>query len=230
MKKQYSVLLASLFFLSAPLMSQKCEIYDDYKVGTSVKMVHYDEKDKPTGFTITTVKDKQSLANGVEVLFHQKYDNNDEYTFESEFSVKCDGGNVTVDMGKMVDPNTMTAYENMEYEVVADDLSIPSNAAPGDKLNDGTVTVTVNTGTPVKVTISATVSERMVVSKEKVETPAGSFDCLKISYDVLSQIGFIKIKTAVVEYYSKKHGVIKSESYNKKRKLTGYTVVEELKL
>jgi len=217
-----------LAFTFMPGSGQDCTIYSDYKEGTSTKMVHYDNKDKQTGFTVTTVKEKKSIPGGTSLLFQQVYDNDDDYTFETEFEVKCVDGDVKVDMSKLIDPTMMTAYEDMEIDVVADDLSIPKNASPGDVLNDGTVTATVNTGTPIKVTIAVTLSNRKVESKETVVTPAGSFDCLKISYDLLSQVGFVKVRSGAVEYYNRKHGVIKSESFNKRGKSTGYSVIEEI--
>ena len=137
--------------------------------------------------------------------------------------MKCVDGDVKVDMSKMIDPNMMSAYEDMEIDVVADDMSIPKNASPGDELNDGSVTVTVDTGTPIKVTVTVTLSNRKVESKETVVTPAGTFDCLKITYDILSQVGFMKVRSSAAEYYNKNHGVIKSESFNKRGKSIGYS-------
>jgi hypothetical protein len=229
MKKIFSMFVVSLLaFTFAPVSGQDCTIYSDYKEGSSTKMVHYDDKDKPTGYTITTVKEKKNIPGGTSLSFRQVYDNNDDYTFESEFEVECVDGEVKVDMSKFVDPSMMAAYEDMEIDVVADDLSIPKNASPGDALNDGAVTVTVDTGTPIKVTMTVFLSNRKVESRETVVTPAGSFECLKITYDVLSQVGFVKIRSGAAEYYNKKHGVIKSESFNKRGKITGYSVVEEI--
>jgi len=217
-----------MVFSFAPASGQDCTIYSDYDEGTSTKMVHYDEKDKQTGFTVTTVKERKSIPGGTSLLFEQVYDNNDDYTFESEFEVQCVNGEVKVDMSKLVDPTMMTAYEDMEIDVVADDLSIPKNASPGDVLNDGAVIVTVDTGTPIKVSITVTLSNRKVESRETVVTPAGSFECLKITYDMLSQVGFVKVRSSSAEYYHKKHGVIKTESFNKRGKSTGYSVIEEI--
>ena len=223
------ILLAPAFLLAAGMLNaQDCKIYHDYKEGTSVKMVHYDKKDKMTGTTVSTVKEKKQIPGGVSLLFHQVYDNTEDYTFETEFDVRCENGNVFVDMEKLLDPTTMAAYEDMEFDVTADDLSIPKDASPGDQLNDGTVSVAVNTGSPVKITVSVSLTDRKVERREKVETPAGSFDCLKITYDMLTEVGFLKIRSAAAEYYSMEHGVVRSESFNKKGKLTGYSVVEEI--
>ncbi len=209
--------------------AQDCDIYKDFSEGTTTRMVHYDKKDKVTGYTITTVTEKKKLSNGVSMLFHQVYDDTEEYKFESDMRIECRGGEVIYSMENFIDPTTLSAYEGMEFEISADDLSIPSNAKPGDELNDGAVSITINTGSPVKVTVTSTISNRKVVSKESVETPAGKFDCLKISYDVLTQIAFVKMRSSTVEFYNEKSGVVKTESFNKKGKLTGYSLLEEIK-
>lgn len=227
MKRVLFIVTCAVLIVSGTY-AQDCTIYSAYEEGNSYKMVHYDKKDKPTGFTVSTVKQRNTIPGGVAMIFNQQYDNYDEYTFESEFEVRCVNGDVIVDMRKFIDPNSMAAYQDMEIEVQADDFTLPKNAGPGDKLDDGSVTVTVDTGTPVRVTLTVTMSNRQVVSKENVETPAGSFDCLKISYDILTQVGFMKIQASAVEYFNEEHGVIRSESFNKKGKLTGYSVVEEI--
>lgn len=229
MKKLLSILTVfALFFSFNTLSAQDCTIYEGYKEGSSTKMVHYDKKDKMTGWTTTTVKERSDLPAGVSLTFNQQYDNGDDYQFESEFTIECENGVVKVDMSKMLDPNTMTAYENMEFEIDADDMSIPPKASAGDKLDDGEITVTIITGTPINVSISVGMSNRVVESEETIETPAGKFDCLKISYDLLTKVGFVKVKSSAVEYYNKVHGVVKSESYDKKGKLEGYSVLEEI--
>lgn len=228
--KKLSLLLLGFLITGSSLFGQACEMYDAYKEGSSFKMVSYDKKDKMTGFTVTTIKEKKLKGDTLTIVLHQKYDNNDDYTFESEFSMKCSGGNIIIDMSKMIDPSSMTAYEGMKMDVSADKLTIPKNASPGDQLDDGGVTVTIDTGTPMKVTSTVTLSNRKVESKEKVSTPAGDFDCLKISYNILTTVGFIKIRSSTVEYYNRENGVVRSESYDKKGKLQGYSVIEEINL
>ncbi len=228
--KRFAILLfvVGIMLQWSSINAQDCDIFKDFKEGTKTKMVHYDKKDKMTGFTETTVTEKKKLSNGVSISFHQVYDDTEEYTFESGLRIECIDGEVRYDMEKFLDPTTMTAYEGMELDVTSDDLTIPSGSKPGDVLNDGVLKVVVNTGSPVKVTITATISNRQVVSKEKLETPAGKFDCLKISYDILTQVAFIKIKGSTVEYYDSNYGVVRTESYSKKGKLTGYSVLEEI--
>ena len=221
-------LIMALLFGGTTLSAQSCELYTDYSEGTTTKMVHYDQKDKVTGVTTTTVKELKSTPVDFHIVMEQHYDNLDEYTFSSEFEVHCKNGDITVSMGNFIDPTTMEAYEDMEFKVQADDLSIPSGAKPGDVLNDGSVSVSVESGTPIPINIVATVSNRRVTAKETITTPAGSFDCLKIEYDMLTEVSFLKIRSQIAEYHNKKHGTIRSETLNKKGKLKSYTQLEEI--
>ena len=72
------------------------------------------------------------------------------------------------------------------------------------------------------------ISDRMIAARERLETPAGAFDCLKITYNILSQIGFVKVNMSATEWYSPEYGTIRSETYNKKGKLVSYMVLNSV--
>jgi hypothetical protein len=79
--------------------------------------------------------------------------------------------------------------------------------------------------------MTVTITDRKVVGKESVTTPAGTFDCFKITSN-----STIKTKTVVgitmefsaIEWLAPKAAIVKSESY-KKGKLQGYTLLTKLK-
>jgi hypothetical protein len=64
---------------------------------------------------------------------------------------------------------------------------------------------------------------------EDVTTPAGTFNCVKISYDIETKT-FMTMRASGIEWYAKDVGVVRSESYNGKGKLTGYSVLNDIKL
>jgi hypothetical protein len=87
----------------------------------------------------------------------------------------------------------------------------------GDQLKDGAFTMDIdNNG--LKQSISMNITERKVESKESVTTPAGTWDCYKISYK-----GKMNIKTMGIgmllnfdgtEWFAPGFGVVKTESKN----------------
>ena len=129
---------------------------------------------------------------------------------------------------KILDPATMSSYETMEVEVTGDNLELPLNGVAGTELEDGGVTAVVRSGGIKIITVSVSLSNRKIAAKETIETPAGSFNCIKYTYDALSQMGFVKVNMSSIEWYSADYGTIRSESYNKNGKLMSYTLLESV--
>jgi hypothetical protein len=122
----------------------------------------------------------------------------------------------------------LKAYENVDMTIDADDLEMPKDGTAGQKLTDGTVTMKINLGMPLKVVVD--IKNRSVAGEEEVETPAGKFKCIKLVEDVFLQIAFAKTSYQTVTWYATNHGVIKQETYGlKKKKKTGYSMLTEIK-
>jgi hypothetical protein len=63
-----------------------------------------------------------------------------------------------------------------------------------------------------------------VLAEETLNTPAGKFDCFKISQKVfMKTLGKIEINS--IEWYSEDVGMVKSETYDKKGKLKTYSLL-----
>ncbi len=230
--KLLNVLLTAivLSFAGSSLYAQDCQDFFPQKEGTLLKYVNYDKKDKITGSSEMVFKDKKQSNDGVSVVFLSRFsDDKEEVIYTSEVSMECRNGVLYLDAGKFLDPNTMSAYETMEVEVTADNLEMPMDGDAGTTMEDGGVTAVVRSGGVKIVTLSVSVSDRKIAAREKIETPAGIFECIKYTYDALSQIGFVKVSMSGVEWYSQEYGTIRSESYNKNGKLTGYTVLESIR-
>jgi hypothetical protein len=71
------------------------------------------------------------------------------------------------------------------------------------------------------------VYNRKVEAIEKVTTEAGTFECYKISYDVFVD-GMIDFNSKGIEWIARDVGAVRSETYNKNGKLTGYTELIKL--
>ena len=138
------------------------------------------------------------------------------------------GGVLYFDASSLLDPASMSAYESMDVKVTGDNLELPLNSGPGTELADGGVTATISSGGVKILTLSVNLTNRKIQARETVETPAGSFECIKYTYDARTEMGFVKMDISGIEWYNRKHGTIRSESYDKKGKLSGYTVLESI--
>ena len=70
--------------------------------------------------------------------------------------------------------------------------------------------------------MTTTVHNRKVEAVERVTTEAGTFECFKVSYDVMTD-AMIDIRTKGIEWIAKDVGAVRTETYNKNGKLTGYS-------
>lgn len=226
MKKSIFILLAVFFMLGiSNLFSQECVFYSPVEKGTVLKHSNYDKKDKLTGTSTQTVIDNY-VEEGVQtVKIRNEYQDVEmDSVFVSELEMKCKDGRYYVDMESYIGESTLTPYSNMETTFEVENMTIPAEMKAGETLDNGKVTVTISNNGMKIMTISVNISNRKVEAKEDISTPAGTFECYKISYDISTKM-IITIKASIVEWYAKNIGVIRSESYNKKGKLTGYTVL-----
>ena len=228
--KKLTVLLFAGLLLSATvnLFSQECVFYSPVEKGTVLKHSNYDKKDKLTGTSTQTVLDNY-IENGVQtVKLRNEYQGVDtDSVFMTELEMKCKDGRYYMDMESFIGESMLTPYSEMETAFEVENMTIPAKLKAGDVLDNGRVTVTISNNDMKIMTISVNISNRKVEAIEEVTTPAGIFECYKISYDMSTKM-LITIKASTVEWYAKNIGVVRSESHNKKGKLTGYTVLTGL--
>ncbi len=228
MKKSIFILFLFCLF-SNSIKAQNCNFYYPSKVGTVLEYNHYDKKGKLTGTSEQKVTDIKNTANGMvaEIALKSK-DKKGQELFDQNMSVKCENGIFYFSMDNYLNESSMQAYKDMDVSVKGDDLQIPADLKPGEELNNGSVTMTVENNGMKLMTMTVTISNRKVDALEKVTTPAGTFNCYKISYDATTKM-MITIHTKGVEWYAKDVGLVKSESYMSNGKLAGSTVLTSLK-
>ncbi len=105
---------------------------------------------------------------------------------------------------------------------------MPSGMKAGDVLKDGDLKMSFSSGGMTVMNMEVSITNRKVEAIENLTTPAGTFECYKISYDISTKM-MITVKMKGVEWYAQKVGMIKSESYSKDGKLQGSTVLNSLK-
>lgn len=116
----------------------------------------------------------------------------------------------------------------MDVTIEADNLTYPSVLKVGEKLDDGQLVMKVKTDGMTIATITLTVHNRKVEAKESITTDAGTFSCYKISYDITNKVGFITTNLSVIEWMAHGVGLVKSETYNRRGRLTGYSKLTSL--
>lgn len=138
---------------------------------------------------------------------------------------RCKGNEFYIDMEKYLNQKQLEGFKNMEIKLTTDDLMYPSKLSPGMNLKDGSISIEVGNGI---MNMTTNIVNRKVEAREEITTPAGNFDCYKVSENVQSKVGFIKVNMSNVTWIIQDIGTIRSESYNKRGKLD--TVTELVKI
>ena len=94
-------------------------------------------------------------------------------------------------------------------------IEYPSNMTAGDNLKDGHMELEMyNKG--MKQTLTLDVINRKVEGKEKITTPAGSWDCYKITNNTkmkMKTMGIgVPMNMDVTEWFAPGFGVVKTQS------------------
>lgn len=226
--KKITLALAFLGFIFQSF-SQDCVFYCPVKEGTITETKHYNAKDKIQSTDKQTILSKKVTGNDVAVTIKaESYDDKDKLLANRDLTFECKNGVFYFDMKNLIDPQTMSAYKDMEVKMTATNLDMPSALSVGKTLGDGNVQMSVSNQGMTLMNMTINISNRKVEAIEKITTPAGTFDCFKISYDVETKMMF-KMQTKGVDWIAKEVGAVRSETYDSKGKLTGYTVLTSIK-
>lgn len=214
------LILFLLSFILVAFTASDCSYYFNMNVGDEIELQTFDEKNKLTGTNKQTVTAK---TNDKITFRSVSLDKKGKEIGNALYDVICENGVLKIDMKSMLNAEVMKAYDPSTISIDATHLEMPSNLTVGQALPDGHITVKT-TGDMAMLVSEIKVFNRKVLAKEDVTTPAGTFECYKLSSDLNSKIAFIKTSGSAMEWYSPEKGIVKSESYNKKGELTGYTV------
>jgi hypothetical protein len=225
MKKIFLVIFCSLSIHAAK--SQCNEIYP-FTEGSRFEYEHQDKKGKVTTRSVNTFKNVSGTGHNMRATVVQEIidTKKNERIGSTESEWVCENGVLnftvntisTVDSGKPGDPG-------MTVDVTGDKMDVPSNLAVGQTLRDMKYNMKMSMSGMTIMDRDFTVKDRRVESKETVTTPAGTFECFKITFATTSEKGIGKgtIKSAM--WYAKGVGLVKTENYTDDGKLNNKQIL-----
>lgn len=227
--------IQSIFFLTGILLAalavpvgslaQNCEVYFPTDEGTELTYKSYNKRDKLQSSMVQELTSIREKADTVIYKVHQEmYDDKDGLVYEGDLAFKCSGNKFIIDMRSFINPEQMEGYRDMEMEITMDEISIPAELKPGMKLDEGYINMAIDAGM-MSMNFKTRIFEREVMAKETVTVPAGNFEAYKISSSTETKTAMMTVTTKSISWYSPEIGMVRSESYNKKDKLQGYTVL-----
>lgn len=232
MKKVFLLFIAA--FITEILIGQDCQNFYYLTDKAVIEMTVYDRKGEATGRQQWKVTDVKSAGNGYTSHVASTFtDAKGKEGVTANGVFRCENGVFQADMRMAMPQQQMEAYKDMEVKADEVYIEYPHNMASGQKLKDGTFKMEIYNKDALATTLNYTLANRVVEGKEKVTTPAGSWDAYKISYEgqmktMIGGIG-IPINFKIIEWFVPGFGIVKTESYSKNDKLMGSTLVTSIK-
>ena len=229
--------LAGIVLVSVSQSFAQCNSnYYRFQEGAEFEMTSYDDKDKEEGKSVGKIMSITENGGAYHAMVQaQLYDKKDKLVHEGEYEVICEENKIRVNMERFIPSEMLESYQDMEVEFEGDYLEMPSSLSVGESLPDGSISMKVKMGGGEMnlSNININVINRKVEGKETITTPAGTFDCYKITYDMESEMKVMGMgKTRLfsnTEWLAEDIGVVKTASYDEKGKLQHYSLLTAYK-
>jgi len=225
-------LIVALVGVVNTLTAQDCKNYYYLRSNSEVEMTVYDSKGAKAATNVYNVlsvnKEGASLVSNFTTTVK---DEKGKELSSGKGTVKCDGENLLIDMQMNMPNIPQLQAVKMETDKAATFLTYPNTLKVGQTLPEGSFDMN-SSANGMEVTIEYKATNRKVVTKEKVTTPAGTWDCFKITTDISISLKMMAMNMpfnlTAAEWFAPGFGVVKTESY-KEGKLVGSMLVTKVK-
>lgn len=221
-----------MLLLAGSLSAQDCTGYYYLLNNAQVEMTMYDGSNAAVGKTLYKVSNVHKEATSTTSNFTATvYDKTDNIITTSQGTFKCSGDGVALDMKVGMPSFSQLKDLKMEAKTTNAFLNYPANMQVGQDLKGGTFEMAGNMG-GMEIGVAYTVSNRKVVGKEKITTPAGTWNCYKINYNLsfkMTMMGnSVPMDLTATEWFAPGFGMVKTVSY-KEGKEAGSTMITSFK-
>ena len=214
MKILFIATIAFLGFIATATAQTGCSKYYPFKEGTKAEITAYDKKGKTSAIIDYTILKTTKTSEGeVATMKSSVKDENGKLIAETKYNATCDGNKISIDFKSMVSPMMMDQFKDMDYDISGTDLEIPNNLSVGQTLPDAQMIMNISMS-GIKMNMELSITNRKVIGKESVTTPAGTFDCFVITSDMTTKMGVSQTSSSK-QWIAEGVGMVKQEDYQK---------------
>lgn len=210
------ILLPTLLLASLYSIAQECTDLYYMQNNKTVEMTIKNKKGKVTGTITYAISNVQKSGGTVTSTVNSDFvDAKGKSISKATNVMKCIGGIIMMDMKMFIPSAQQEQMGNVSATGQESYLEYPPNMKEGDVLKDGEFSMDFKMQSGIGAHISVDITNRKVAGKESITTPAGTWDCIKITYHskVVLKIGIgIPINSDVTEWYAPGFGTVKTES------------------
>src|SRR5690606_11001892 len=214
MKKLLIVTIACLCFTANTLAQTGCSKYYPFKEGTKAEITVFDKKgEKSAIINYTILKTTKTSEGEVATMKSSVKDEKGKLIAETEYNATCDGNKISIDYKSMISPMMLDQFKDMEYDISGTDLEIPNNLSVGQTLPNAQMIMNISMG-GINMNMEMQITNRKVVGKENVTTPAGTCDWCIITAEMTTKVGVSQTSKAK-RWLAEGVGMVKQEEYQK---------------
>ncbi len=226
---KYLFFTLSLLYFNTLVFSQPCKQATMLEPGLKWEVTDYNKRGKAQGKNHFEILEAGQQEDGYFwKISLEVFDKKGNSLTTSTTEIRCKDGVLNMSMEQFTSPETYEGLEDMDVEVDASEIQYPTKAQVGTTLPDARVTVKAGSGGMTLMNIETIVEDRKIVEEENIETEVGNFDCVVLEQKTTVKNKILTIESTGKEWFLPGFGVIRSESYNKRGKLTGYTEITSL--
>jgi len=229
MKTLITSLLAILLTTAFSYSQSDCSKYYPFKEGAQFSYTNYNKKGKVSGIVEYLITNLRSEGDNELITMRTSIKNakgKDPMNFA--YDISCDGNGISIDYNSLGNMAMLHQFENMETEITGTNINIPNDLSVGQKLPDAYMNMKISMGITMEINVN--VINREIIAKEKVTTPAGTFDCYVLQVTSIVDMMGKKITSSSKSWFAEGVGMVKQESYNEKGNTENSTLLTKLNL
>jgi len=228
MKKIILTIIPVLIFATSSAFAD--DVFFPSKKGMILTTANFNGKGKLEGYVRTSVKDVTgSSDNGTIVYTVQALDKKMQPEKPKEappqYVAPIVGGVIELSMEPWA-----ALSGGKDIRITGTQMVMPSKLAPGDRIKDSNVSMTLSMAVG-KVTADVATTGQKCVGIETITVPAGTFECHKVERKSVTEANMVVKITRVdnsVVWYARGIGIVKSLTYDEKGKLKASSELHEL--
>lgn len=213
--KTLTSIITFIIIASTAIAQNDCSKYYPLNEGTKFQITVYDKKDRTTGvIDYEVVKVEGSGNDKTGTINSTMKDGKGKNMGDLSFNVNCNGNTASIDFKSMINPQIFEQFGEMDYELTGTNMEWPNNLTVGQQLPDASMEMKISMG-GMNMNLTTSITDREVLGKENVTTPAGTFDCFVLTSTTTAKMGISQTSTSK-SWVTEKIGAVKSETYDKK--------------
>ncbi|MCL2181153.1 MAG: hypothetical protein FWB83_08495 [Treponema sp.] len=226
-----SVILFILLTAAVPVFSN--DVFFPTRPGAVQLTANLNAGGRVEGYNRQVVTDVRTSGSDMTVIYTvQILDRNRRpvrNSGEREYSVNISDGVLIYRLDNMMD--AFFASREMNYTMTAGNFLVPSNMAPGSRLEDTWMNMSVRVPIIGTVTAQSAMTDIVCTGIEMVTVPAGTFEAYRVTQLTTTTTtgwGRSPIVNNGVSWYVRGIGVVKSVNYDSRGRVESSTELHEL--